>query len=242
MSSSSWSATPRARGSARFNVVQHQGARTLAFFSRPFAPRHLKVAAYERKLIGLAVPLGMPLPPPHQPLQPQVPPQTERLLMIPQHHWMSKLFGYDFTVEYRLGHLNTVADALSRHDADSLPAADNVAGGAVKEGGSLAALSAPTFQLYTDLAGEAASDPECVRLREQLAHRDQGEPWSEQQPVHSSRVFVPPSSTFLPQIPHLAHSAHEGIQKTLHRLRANFYLRHVHTIVRDYVHACTICQ
>ncbi|XP_066360813.1 uncharacterized mitochondrial protein AtMg00860-like [Miscanthus floridulus] len=37
-----------------FGAVLHQGAGPIAFFSRPFAARHLKVAAYERELIGLA--------------------------------------------------------------------------------------------------------------------------------------------------------------------------------------------
>jgi hypothetical protein len=36
-----------------FGAVLHQGAGPLAFFSRPFVVRHLKVAAYERELIGL---------------------------------------------------------------------------------------------------------------------------------------------------------------------------------------------
>ena len=36
-----------------FGAVLHQGAGPLAFFSRPFAARHLKLAAYERELIGL---------------------------------------------------------------------------------------------------------------------------------------------------------------------------------------------
>ena len=36
-----------------FGAVLHQGQGALAFFSRPFAARHLKLAAYERELIGL---------------------------------------------------------------------------------------------------------------------------------------------------------------------------------------------
>jgi len=32
---------------------------------------------------------------------------------VPQHQWISKLFGFNFDVECRLGRLNTVADALS---------------------------------------------------------------------------------------------------------------------------------
>jgi hypothetical protein len=34
-------------------LVLHQGSGPLAFFSRPFAARHVKLAAYEHELIGL---------------------------------------------------------------------------------------------------------------------------------------------------------------------------------------------
>jgi hypothetical protein len=36
-----------------FGAVLHQGTGAIAFFSRPFAARHHKLAAYERELIGL---------------------------------------------------------------------------------------------------------------------------------------------------------------------------------------------
>ena len=36
-----------------FDAVLHQGSEPLAFFSRSFAARHVKLAAYERELIGL---------------------------------------------------------------------------------------------------------------------------------------------------------------------------------------------
>jgi hypothetical protein len=36
-----------------FGAVLHQGVGPVAFISRPFAARHLKLAAYERELIGL---------------------------------------------------------------------------------------------------------------------------------------------------------------------------------------------
>jgi hypothetical protein len=38
---------------SNFGVVLHQVKGLVAFFSRQFAPRHLKVAAYESELIGL---------------------------------------------------------------------------------------------------------------------------------------------------------------------------------------------
>lgn len=44
----------------------------------------------------------------------------QRLSTIPQHQWISKLIGYDFRVEYRPGHFNVAAVALSRRASDAL--------------------------------------------------------------------------------------------------------------------------
>ncbi|WVZ62319.1 hypothetical protein U9M48_012081 [Paspalum notatum var. saurae] len=109
---------------------------------------------------------------------------------------------------------------------------------------ALVFLSDPTFQLYTNLAREAALDPACARLWEQLAWGELGAPWRKHASMllHGSCVFMPLSSAFLPQVLQLAHTAHEGIQKTLHCLHANFYVEHDRAIMCDYVRACTTCQ
>ncbi|KAK1607721.1 hypothetical protein QYE76_031394 [Lolium multiflorum] len=133
-----------------FGAVFHQGEGPLAFFRRPFAARHHKLAAYERELIGL----------------------------VQAHQWISKLFGFDFTVEYRPGRLNTVADALSRRDIDD------------------------------------------ARTR----HGRCG-------PLHPLRAIF-----------RLHRRGHEGVQKTLHRLRADFYIQGDGALVRDWVRACVTCQ
>jgi hypothetical protein len=57
----------------------------------------------------------------------------QQLLMIPQYWLVSKLFDYQFTVKSKLGHQNIIADALSRHDEDSL---------------AVHALSLPEFDLF----------------------------------------------------------------------------------------------
>jgi len=42
---------------------------------------------------------------------------------------------------------------------------------------------------------------------------------------------------------HLAHSAgHEGVQKTLVRLRADFYIPGDRQLVHDFVRSCDVCQ
>jgi hypothetical protein len=136
---------------AGFGAVLHQGAGPLAFFSRPFAARHLKLAAYERELIGLVQAVRHWRPylwgrhflvrTDHYSLKFLL---DQCLSTVPQHQWISKLFGFDFEVAYRPGRLNTVADALSRRDMDA----------AVPEAGDAAAayaLSTPSFALIDDI-------------------------------------------------------------------------------------------
>jgi hypothetical protein len=124
-----------------FGAVLHRGAGPLAFFSKPFATRHLKAAAYERELIGLVQAVRHWRPylwgrkfvvrTDHYALKYML---DQRLSTVPQHQWISKLFGFDFTIEYRPGRLNIVADALSRRDQTDI---------------SVHALSAPTFQFFS---------------------------------------------------------------------------------------------
>lgn len=105
--------------------------------------RHAKLAAYERELIRLvqAVRHWQPylwgcrftVRTDHRSLRFLL---DQRLATIPQHQWASKLWGYDFVVEYKLGALNVVADALSHLD---------------KEPGELSVLSALHFSLFDDI-------------------------------------------------------------------------------------------
>jgi hypothetical protein len=90
-----------------FGAVMHQGDGAIAFFSRPIAPRHVKLAAYERELIGLVHAIRHWRPylwgrsfhvhTDHYSLKYLL---DQRLSTIPQHHWVSKLLGYDFIVEF----------------------------------------------------------------------------------------------------------------------------------------------
>ena len=219
-----------------FGAVLHQGEGPLAFYSKPFAPRHLKLAAYERELIGLVQAVRHWRPylwgrrflvrTDHYALKFML---DQKLSTVPQHQWVSKLFGYDFSVEYRPGRLNTVADALSRRD---------------QQEENLHALSEPSFQLYTDLRQEINADPTLRHLRDNIVDI-RGQQWRAEHGLilNGSRVYVPPNSPSLSAVLHMSHTqAHEGIQKTLHRLRRDFIVDHVRTVVRDFVRSCAVCQ
>jgi hypothetical protein len=151
-----------------FGAVLHQGEGPLAFFSRPFAARHHKLAAYERKLIGLVQAVchwrpylwgrSFRVRTEHYSLKFLL---AQRLSTIPQHWWISKLFGFDFTIEYRPGRLNTVTDAFSRRDTedvtDDVATADTV----------LCIRSGPSFAFIDDIrrATSTAADAQALRGR-----------------------------------------------------------------------------
>jgi hypothetical protein len=159
----------------------------------------------------------------------------QRLSTVPQHQWVSKLFGFDFDVEYRPRRLNRVADALSRRDAEDAPAALCTAAAAV--------LSGPSFIFLDEIHRAVATTP--VLLHERLSVGELPAPWHEDSGLllHGARVFVPDFSDLRHQALQLAHGiGHEGTQKTLHRLRAEFYIPSDRALVADCMRSCTTCQ
>jgi hypothetical protein len=154
-----------------FGAVLLQEKHPLAFFSRPIAPRHRSLAAYEQELIGLvhAVRHWRPylwgrhftVRTDHYSLKFLL---DQRLATIPQHHWVGKLLGFDFEVEYKPGAQNVVADALSRRDTEDST-------------GAVLALSAPKFDFIDRLRQAHAGDPALVALREEILAGNRVAPW-----------------------------------------------------------------
>jgi hypothetical protein len=87
----------------------------------------------------------------------------QRLSTIPQHQWISKLFGFDITVEYRPGRLNTVADALSRREGEAL---------------SLEAISLPSFDIFDELRRELDASEDLRSRRDAAAAGAHGPQWT----------------------------------------------------------------
>lgn len=192
-----------------------------------------EVVAYERELIGLVQAVRHWRPylwghhfvvrTDHYALKLML---DQRLSTVPQHKWISKLFGFDFSVEYRPGRLNVVADALSHREP------------------ALHTISAPTFHMFNDLCAELQDDEDLRLLRDSIIDT-RGAPWwvREGLILHGSHVFIPASLHALPTVLQMAHTkAHEGVQKTLQMVCLDFFIDHDRRIVREFVHACETCQ
>lgn len=218
-----------------FGAVLHEGSGPIAFFSRPIAPRHAKLAAYERELIGLvqAVKHWRPylwgreflVRTDHHSLKFLL---DQRLSTTPQHHWATKLLGYDFPVEYKPGAANIVANVLSRREEG--------------QSAELTALSAPSFSFFHDLRQQLTEDAGLTDVRDKATRREDG--WSivDQLLLRDGKVFVPASYAAVSSLLEFAHGmGHEGIYKTLHRLRSDFSIPGDRRLVIDFVRNCEVC-
>jgi hypothetical protein len=152
----------------------------------------------------------------------------QRLSTIPQHAWVSKLFGYQFTVEFKPGHQNAAADALSRRDEEQV---------------SVHALSLPTFDIVDQFRQESTTLQEIVTMKAQIEAGTACKAWAAVDGivVHDGRIFMPASSKLWPAVLEHAHGmGHEGVQKTLTRLRSSFTPGD-NKLVRDFVRGCSVC-
>jgi hypothetical protein len=220
-----------------FSTELLQGQHPMSFFSRPIAPCHRSLVAYECELICLVLIVhhwrsylwG------HRFLE-----HTDYfslkflldqcLATIPQHHWVGKLLGFDFSVGYKAGSTNTVADALSRCDTDE-PA--------------ILAISGPGFDFIDRLRQSHTIAPALVVLKEELTIGQRPGSWSllDGLMAFDGHLYIAPASQLLHELISAVHNdVHEGIQRTLHCLRRDFHSPNLQRAVQDYVRACATYQ
>jgi hypothetical protein len=168
-----------------FDTILHQGVGSIAFFYHTISPHHANLVAYERELIG---PIGLIKVIHHWCPYLWTRPFIVRtnhyslkylldqcLSMIPPHAWVSKLFGCQFTVEFKPGHQKTVAAVLSCRDEDPM---------------MVHALSLPEFDLFYQFCHESSSLSKIVTKRSEIETSKAGKAWKIVDRIHANIVQI----------------------------------------------------
>jgi hypothetical protein len=109
----------------------------------------------------------------------------------------------------------------------------------------LAALSAPTFMVLDTLCVELEDTAALRQLREEVAAGGRDDKWQVVNDLitKAGKVYVPANLPHVPVILSAVHDmGHEGAEKTLYRLRRDFYVLSARFAVQEHVYACVVCQ
>lgn len=229
-----------ASGSGIGAVLQQDG-HPIAFYSRKLAERHMKLAAYERELIGLAKAIihwrpylwgrHFVIRTDHYSLKFLL---EQRLSTSPHIHWISKLLGFDFGVEFRSGMTNKVADASSRRNETT-----------IDESCEVYALHSPDKSILTRLRQEIDQSTKLGELRDRIIRGEESTIWEARNGLifRKGQAYIDADSVLVQEVVSSFHNfGHEGVQKTMDRIRRDFYWKGWKKSVQEFISNCQVCQ
>jgi transposase InsO family protein len=88
-------------------------------------------------------------------------------------------------------------------------------------------------------------DPALGAIVEEVRAGTRAAPWAvtDDMVTFDGRLYIPATSPLLPEIITAVHGdGHEGVHRTLHRLRRDFHFPNMRRLVQDAVRACSTCQ
>jgi hypothetical protein len=221
---------------------QGKGLQPIAYLSRKMIPAEKNYATHEQELLAIVRALQewrhylhgahFTVYSDHGPLKYM---QTQPHLTSRQARWQEILSEFDFTIEYKPGKKNVVADALSRR-ADHK---DTVTWSAA------AVSTVNVVSLRSEIVKAYANDPVCRKILERPnAHK---EFTVENELIYKQRrMYVPNDINIKKRILYEHHDAptagHVGVTKTIKSVSRLFYWPKMHQEVKHYVLSCLPCQ
>jgi hypothetical protein len=227
-----------AYGSGIGVVIMQQG-RAIAYFSAALCPKNAAMSTYEKEALAIIEALKcwrhyflgskLIIKIDQQSLKFIT---DQRVAKGIQHKLMLKLLEFDFTIEYKRGKENLVADALSRKFC------------------KLFAISAVQPAWIKDVTASYTNDPQVKALLEQFLINPPGtdSPYSLKAGVlrYKGQIVVGNNTNLRQSLIEAMHSSaiggHSGLRATYHRLKKIFYWPGMKKEVETWVSRCPVCQ
>ncbi|XP_052879082.1 transposon Tf2-1 polyprotein isoform X1 [Gossypium arboreum] len=156
-----------------------------------------------------------------------------------QQKWVAKMLGYDYSISYRKGAQNTVADALSRQPHDLTHQLFQCEG----------RMDSYWSELWTRIAASYALDQKLFQLCQNVRTHPQLHPkysWDGTFLRRMGKVVVGNDFQLRKDIFGLFHDSalggHSGIHATRHRISALLYWKGLSKDVKHWVRECVVCQ
>ncbi|KAJ4795033.1 polyprotein [Rhynchospora pubera] len=229
-------------------AVLMQDRRPIAFFSKGLSLKNQSLSTYEKELLAVVSAVTkwkhylmgttFVIRTDHISLKHLL---EQRINTAMQHKSLSKLLGLSYTIEYKKGSTNVVADALSRRqpcaDYNDVTPSEHYM------------VSEIIPQWVTELQGSYAGDDWISKLKHQLseAQPDDGKITEHHGLLrYKGKICVGQADYWRKKLIHEMHNSpsggHSGTLVTYNRLKALFYWPSLKRDILDHVKGCDICQ
>lgn len=221
-------------------AVLSQNGHPVAYFSKALSATNQKLSTYEKEFLALLMAVDKWRPyllkkpfiirTDHQSLCHL---QDQTLSTDMQRKAMAKLAGLSFTIHYKKGQDNKVANALSR----------------VGSSVTLSAIFGSTPVWIQEVVNSYVVDPKAQQLLIELAvvsPNTSGYSLPDGLIRYKKKIWVGSNTALQTKIIHAFHASaiggHSGSKATYHRIKKLFHWPGLKTVVEDFIKQCTICQ
>ncbi|XP_039023154.1 uncharacterized protein LOC120155744 [Hibiscus syriacus] len=229
--------------SGGIGAVLSQEGRPIAYLSKALSPRHAALSIYEREYLAILMAVSkwrhylesspFIIKTDHEPLKYLL---EQKLTTAIQKKGLTKLLGLDYSIQYRKGKSNVVADALSRQWEDK---------GQYMAMGTTLIIPSWVLEVEDSYKGDKMATEWLSILP---VNRNADPRWTYSKGIlrFKGRVYIGGIGPLRLQILQLLHDSpyggHSGIQATYQRIRENFYWPKLKAMVANYVGGCQVCQ